>query len=113
MIINLDDSSGPGTHWVALTLDKHQLTYFDPFGAQIPDTIITYTKKSTKPVRWNTSQIQSMKSDACGYYCMYFIRESRKRSPEEAIFDFDPDPTTRNENKIRQYFKQFQPVSPH
>ena len=40
-IINLDDSIGPGTHWVCFRdIDKQFCEYFDPFGLNTPIKII-------------------------------------------------------------------------
>ena len=33
-IINLDEYSDIGTHWVALWLDNNNVTYFDSFGVE-------------------------------------------------------------------------------
>ena len=39
-IINLDEYSDIGTHWVALWLDNNNVTYFDSFGVEhIPKEI--------------------------------------------------------------------------
>ena len=39
-IINLDEYSDIGTHWVALWVDNNNVTYFDSFGAEhIPKEI--------------------------------------------------------------------------
>ena len=31
-IINLDNSTGPGTHWVAYAIDPRGIVYFDSYG---------------------------------------------------------------------------------
>ena len=33
-VINLDDHSGIGTHWVPLYLKNNDITYFDSFGVE-------------------------------------------------------------------------------
>ena len=35
-IINLDNSSGPGTHWVAYAIDPRGIVYFDSYGLAPP-----------------------------------------------------------------------------
>ena len=37
-IINLDEYSDVGTHWIALFCKKHEIVYFDNFGVEyIPE----------------------------------------------------------------------------
>ena len=51
-IINLDEYSDIGTHWVALYVQNNNVTYFDSFGAEhIPKEIKTFiSHKNIKPV---------------------------------------------------------------
>lgn len=113
-VVNLDVSTGPGTHWVCYYNDpKHDFVeYFDPFGEyQLPDfktplstviipkTIQKYLKTSGKPIRYNSSFLQQPTSNRCGYYCMTYISERNKgREPWEVLYDFDQEPSDRNEN---------------
>ena len=64
-IINLDDSVGPGTHWVSY-VGKN---YFDPFGLPPPKEVINYIPG----VKYNNIQYQDKTSVLCGYYCLFFI----------------------------------------
>ena len=42
-VINLDEYSDIGTHWVALWLDNNDVPYFDRFGVEhIPKEIKTF-----------------------------------------------------------------------
>jgi hypothetical protein len=72
-ICNLDDVTGPGTHWVTfLVLDKY-VVYYDPFGLSVPKQVITFIGKNRQIV-YNSDQIQHIKSEACGYYNIDFIQ---------------------------------------
>ena len=43
-VINLDEYSDIGTHWVALYVQNNNVTYFDSFGVEhIPKEIITFS----------------------------------------------------------------------
>ena len=47
-IINLDEYSDIGTHWVALSVNNNDLTYFDSFGVEhIPKEIKTFINRKT------------------------------------------------------------------
>ena len=81
-IINLQDAkdSGgnqlPGSHWTAMWIEtknrKPWACYFDPFGIAPPLEIQHILNKYT-PYDINTTQIQSLESGVCGYYCIYFL----------------------------------------
>ena len=66
-IINLDDSIGQGTHWTAFYYQNNKIEYFDSYGLKPPGIILNYS------YTYNSSQLQSYVSKACGYYCLYFI----------------------------------------
>ena len=53
-ILNLDDTAGNGTHWVAWYRDKVKYC-FDSYGIQPPDELKRYLRSS---IFYNTEQIQ-------------------------------------------------------
>ena len=71
-IINLDEYSDIGTHWVALYVQNNDVTYFDSFGVEhIPKEIRTFI--SNKNIKTNIFRIQAYDSIMCGYFCIGFI----------------------------------------
>ena len=71
-VINLDEYSDIGTHWIALDVNTKTVTYFDSFGVEhIPKEI----KKSinNKNIITNIFRIQAYDSVMCGYCCIRFI----------------------------------------
>ena len=71
-IINLDEYSDIGTHWVALYVHNNNVTYFDSFGVEhIPKEIRTFI--SNKNIKTNIFRIQAYDSIVCGYFCIGFI----------------------------------------
>ena len=71
-VINLDEYSDIGTHWVALWVNNNNITYFDSFGVEhIPKEIIKYIDR--KNVIANIFRIQAYDSIMCGYFCIRFI----------------------------------------
>ena len=71
-VINLDESSDIGTHWVALYVQNNGITYFDSFGVeQIPKEIRTFI--SNKNIKTNIFRMQAYDSIMCGYFCIGFI----------------------------------------
>ena len=70
-IVNLDEYSDIGTHWVALHVNNN-VTYFDSFGVEhIPKEIKAFIKN--KNIKTNIFRVQAYDSLICGYFCFGFI----------------------------------------
>ena len=67
-VINLDEHDQPGSHWVAVYDDGDKVEYFDSFG--VPPTCKTFLGPTAV---YSTAHIQPLMSNACGFYCVYFI----------------------------------------
>ena len=71
-VINLDEYSDIGTHWIALYVNKKTVTYFDSFGVEhIPKEIKGFV--DNKNIIANIFRIQAYDSVMCGYFCIGFI----------------------------------------
>ena len=78
-IINLDEYSDIGTHWVALYVSNNDVTYFDAFGEEhIPKEIKAFINRSlssalqNKNIKANIFRVQAYDSVMCGYF-LYWI----------------------------------------
>ena len=72
-VINLDEYSDIGTHWVALYVHNNDVTYFDSFGVEhIPKEIKAFINRSLS-ITANIFRIQAYDSIICGYFCIGFI----------------------------------------
>ena len=84
-IINLDEYSDIGTHWVAFYVNNNYnnnntITYFDSFGVEhIPKEIKTFINRPStsashnKNIKINIFRIQGYDSIMCGYFCIGFV----------------------------------------
>ena len=71
-LINLDEYSDIGTHWITLHVKNNDITYFDSFGIEhISKEIIKFIGR--KNVIANIFRIQAYDSIMCGYFCIGFI----------------------------------------
>jgi len=70
-ILNLDDSSGSGTHWVAWYRKNKENVYFDSYGIQPPLELQQYLKSS---IFYNTEKIQP-EGHICGHLCLYVLKQ--------------------------------------
>ena len=71
-IINLNEYSDIGTHWVALYVQNNDVTYFDSFGVEHNSKEIR-TFISNKNIKTNIFRIQVYYSIMCGYFYIGFI----------------------------------------
>ena len=71
-IINLDEYSDIGTHWIALYVQNNDVTYFDSFGVgHIPKEIKTFI--GNKNIKTNIFTMQVYDSVMYGYFYFGFI----------------------------------------
>ena len=64
-MINLDEYSDIGTHWIALWVNNNDVTYFDSFGVEhMPKEIIKFIEN--KNIKTNIFRIQAYYSIMCG-----------------------------------------------
>ena len=71
-VINLDEYSGIGTHWIALYVNSKTVMYFDSFGVEhIPKEINKFI--NNKNIIANIFRLKAYDSVMCGYFCIGFI----------------------------------------
>lgn len=69
-VVNTDPHDQPGSHWVALNILSHrQVEFFDSYG-QRPSA---YALQLPPNVISNPYDFQSLTTDVCGHYCIYFL----------------------------------------
>lgn len=71
-IVNLDNQSGPGTHWVAYKKRGNSIIYFDSYGNLRPPVDLQRYFKHYK-ILYNTDLYQ-YKPYNCGHLCLEFLQ---------------------------------------
>lgn len=73
MVINLDYSNEPGSHWVGVfAFSKDLAYYFDSYGRGPSEDLQDYFSRFAI-FRYNKKMYQSLLSEVCGYYVIFFI----------------------------------------
>ena len=79
LIVNIDHSSMPGSHWLAVGVFKDRVEIFDPLGfkffnwSYIPCHLLKLLHRLSLSRRVVISkQIQSDESVLCAFYCIYY-----------------------------------------
>ena len=105
-IVNLNDSTQPGSHWVVIHVKNDIIEYFDSFGLNAPMELVELSDRMGLNYLYNSTQYQDLKSVLCGYWCLYFVNESRKgRSYYDILRPFSHTDTQFNERLIVEYFQ--------
>lgn len=84
-VMNLDDSDGNGTHWVAWLCSKAFSVYFDSYGVDMPDAMMKYLRQHRGKLLASDGAIQSADTVTCGYYCVDFIRSCHDKSLPDIV----------------------------
>ena len=109
-VINLDEYSDIGTHWVALYVQNNNVSYFDSFGVEhIPKQIKAFinnnNNNNNKNITTNIFRIQAYDSIMCGYFCIGFIDFMLAgKTLTEFTNIFSPNNFKKNDDIILNYF---------
>ena len=104
-VINLDEYSDIGTHWVALYVNNNDdVSNFGSFGVEhIPKEIKTFI--NNKNIKTNIFRIQAYDSIMCGYFCIGFIDFMLAgKTLTEFTNLFSPNNFKKNDDIILKYF---------
>ena len=103
-VINLDEYSGIGTHWIALYVNKKTVTYFDSFGIKhISKEVKKFVNNKNKTA--NIFRIQAYDSLMYGYFCIGFIDYMfMGKSLTDYTNTFSPNNFKKNDGIILNYF---------
>lgn len=103
-VANTDPSSQPGKHWVAFYFPSEQKgEFFDSYG-KAPDyydiSFRNYLGQQSYEWDFNRRKLQSVWSDVCGQYCMFYLSyRTRGHSMNKIVNMFDNN-TMSNDNKV-------------
>ena len=100
IVINTDQSSGPGTHWVAMRFTENECEYFDSFGLPPLHSEMVSAAQKRKLI-WNGRCLQHPSSRTCGEFCVSFVKmRSRNVSFVKFVRIFNKDTKT-NDKTVR------------
>lgn len=75
LVVNTDESTKPGAHWVAMYVDTEgRGYYFDSYG--LPPAVpqhIDRLRRNSVSYEWSIPQLQSIDSSVCGQFCIAFL----------------------------------------
>ena len=103
-VINIDEHSGIGTHWIALYVNTKTVIYFDSFGVEhILEEIKHFI--NNKNIIANIFRIQAYDPVMRGYFCIGFINFIFKgNNLIDFTNAFSPNNFKKNDDIILNYF---------
>ena len=112
-IVNVDNSSLPGSHWTALVIRGNNAYYFDSFGrlydnASFPADYTANLQRFClgKKISFQNKVLQGFHSYTCGEYCIYFIKQLEKRIKFSGVFHDFTTNLRSNDLKIMKLYKK-------
>ena len=109
-IVNLDNSRGPGTHWIALGIFQETIEFFDPLGCEflnwpnLPIGLLKFLfRASFEKTIVRIERLQSNVSVQCGLYCLFYVMH-RQHFSLQAIIDYFGHQND-NDKKLIRYFR--------
>ena len=84
-ILNLDSSSGDGTHWVMWFKKSKEKFYFDSFGVQPPSELIAYLKS---PIFYNSERVQQNGEMFCGHLCLFALKQLSLENNLQSVINY-------------------------
>ena len=112
VVLNTDDHTKPGEHWVCVYVDANQIFFGDSFGRHpsdlsFPRRFSMLLRRLTRGRRliFNDRLIQDLTSQACGLYCLYMLdclALNKSKRKFFAVFDKD---LVKNDRFVLKYYK--------
>ena len=84
-ILNLDTSSGEGTHWVMWFKKGKNKFHFGSYGVQPPSELIAYLKSS---IFYNSARVQQNGEVFCGHLFLFALKQLLLGNNLQAVINF-------------------------
>ena len=111
IIVNLDASDRPGSHWVALGIFKNSIEVFDSLGFDllswptVPHGLLSFLHRVSFRKRIKViPRIQSKRSTLCGIFCVFYII-LRSRFSLPTILAYFSSSLATNDSKLIRFFR--------
>ena len=107
-VCNLDNSDRGGSHWVAIEVPRSgSVQYFDSYGIQplYRDLSLRLMTLGSKEVRYSTTELQSIDTTVCGFYCIVFILLAARGYDMQGILDIltEVDDTHTRDHAVKRF----------
>ena len=84
-ILNLDSSSGDGTHWFMCFKKGKDKFYFDSYGVRPPSELIAYL---VSPIFYNSERVQQNGDVFCGHLRLFTLKQLSLGNNLQAVINY-------------------------
>ena len=106
LVANTLRSGTAGEHWIACYCEsKGTLEYFDSL-AEEPNADLQEYMAHFSHVKKSNIALQSLLSDACGHFCIYFLAKRKKQPYKKIIADLHRLKIVAREHHVKQYVQK-------
>ena len=109
-IVNIDSSDLPGSHWLAVLIDRKSVEIFDSSGfnifhlPRIPCHLLSFIHRLTQTRELHVSrQLQPITSKLCGFYAMFFVL-CRQHLTFDQIMHLFTHNLSKNDRRLINFF---------
>ena len=108
LIVNNKPAGDPGEHWIAIHIQRKNgpISFFCSYGLGIDfysDDFKNFVEKYRCPIIENIKPLQSVGSNVCGQYALYFLYNKMKGCCIMSTYcHFSPN-TKLNDKKVRKF----------
>lgn len=108
LIINTDDHTKPGSHWVCIYCDKEgKGWYFDSYGVPpLLPSVLESLRRNCLVSRWSNRQLQNVTSSVCGQYCLMFLYHMCSGGTVPQFYEFFSKNTSQNDNVVTSFYSK-------
>ena len=104
MIVNLDPSHKPGSHWVVLyRKDQDTVEYFDSLGNKPNQSIVKHLFNQNFTCIYSTKRIQNYNTNTCGLYCLFYSYYCCRSCTLQNIVNCFTNDLNKNETIVLQF----------
>ena len=110
LVVNVDYSDKPGSHWLSIYVSRHNIEVFDSLGfdpkfySNSNQLIITFIQKySFNRHIYISPVLQPPSSTLCGLYCLYFILMRQFYTFQQCLSRFGSQ-HIRNDQRLLHFF---------
>jgi hypothetical protein len=109
-ILNLQNHNQSGSHWTAFIKNRKKIYYCDSFGIIMPQEELDLFKDEKDLIYYNTTQIQDINSQCCGYFALGFLLYSKNNKGlnlNNFLEMFNTKNLKQNDIIIKNYIKKY------
>jgi len=106
-VANVDPSGQPGSHWCAFYFTKDKRgEFFDSYGQQpkqYTQAFQDFLYRNSVVWTYNAKSLQSLDSNVCGHYCLYYLLNRCRNISMKAIVDRFSSNTKLNDAFVHRF----------